>query len=42
MKVYNQTHLYIEQVSVDKDGDVIDRFYVIKDQHGPYEHSNEL
>lgn len=42
MKAYNHTHLYFEQISVDQEGDIIDRFYVIKEQHGPYEHSNEL
>lgn len=40
MKAYNRTHLYFEQVSDDKDGDVIDSFYVIKDHHGPYEPNN--
>lgn len=42
MKAYNHTHLYFEQISVDKEGDIIDSFYVIKEQHGPYEHSNQL
>lgn len=37
MKAFNKTHLYFEQVSDDKDGEVIDSFYIIKDHHGPYE-----
>lgn len=37
MKAFNKTHLYFEQVSDDKDGAVIDSFYIIKDHHGPYE-----
>ncbi|CAL1531231.1 unnamed protein product [Lymnaea stagnalis] len=36
MKVYNQTHLYMEQVSDDKDGAIIDRVMLIKDSHGSY------
>lgn len=36
MKFANKTHLYVEQVSDDRDGLVIDRFTVIKDYHGPY------
>uniref|UniRef100_U5ERP5 Purple acid phosphatase n=1 Tax=Corethrella appendiculata TaxID=1370023 RepID=U5ERP5_9DIPT len=36
MKAYNQTHLYFEQISVDKDGQVIDSFYIIKENHGSY------
>lgn len=40
MKAYNKTHLYFEQVSDDKDGAIIDSFYVIKDYHGPYEPNN--
>ncbi|CAH1261774.1 ACP7 [Branchiostoma lanceolatum] len=35
-KLHNSTHLYLEQVSDDKDGQVIDSIWVIKDQHGPY------
>lgn len=42
MKAYNETHLYFEQVSDDKDGAIIDSFYVIKDHHGPYEDANEI
>lgn len=42
MKAYNETHLYFEQVSDDKDGAIIDSFYVIKDHHGPYEGVNEI
>lgn len=36
MKAYNTTHLYFEQISVDKDGAVIDSFWIIKDSHGEY------
>lgn len=42
MKAYNATHLYFEQVSDDKDGAVIDSFYVVKDKHGSYEEFNEV
>lgn len=34
MKAHNKTHLYFEQVSDDKKGEVIDSFYIIKDSHG--------
>lgn len=37
MKAENGTHLYFEQVSVEKKGQIIDSFWLIKDQHGPYE-----
>ncbi|KAL4238971.1 hypothetical protein ACF0H5_003675 [Mactra antiquata] len=37
MKIYNNTHLYMEQVSDDKDGAIIDNFWLIKDKHGPYD-----
>ncbi|XP_014781554.1 acid phosphatase type 7 isoform X2 [Octopus bimaculoides] len=36
MKIYNSSHLYTEQVSDDKDGEVIDKMWLIKDTHGPY------
>ncbi|EEB14144.1 acid phosphatase precursor, putative [Pediculus humanus corporis] len=36
MKAYNKTHLYFEQVSVDKDGLVIDNFWIVKDFHKSY------
>lgn len=36
MKVLNKTHLYMEQVSDDKNGAIIDKFMLIKDKHGPY------
>jgi len=35
MNVYNSTHLYLEQVSDDQDGAVIDHMWLIKDTHGP-------
>lgn len=36
MKAFNTTHLYFEQISVDKEGAVIDSFWIIKDSHGVY------
>ncbi|BFZ07356.1 hypothetical protein BsWGS_10395 [Bradybaena similaris] len=36
MKFFNATHLYVEQVSDDKGGLIIDSFTLIKEQHGPY------
>jgi len=33
MQVFNSTHLHFEQVSIDKDGEVIDEFWLIKDDH---------
>lgn len=36
MKAYNQSHLYFEQISVDKEGQIIDSFWIIKDEHIPY------
>lgn len=36
MKIMNGTHLYMEQVSDDKNGAVIDSFWIVKDQHGSY------
>lgn len=36
LQVFNSTHLYMEQVSDDKEGDVIDRMWLIKDQHDSY------
>lgn len=35
MTVLNKTHLYLEQVSDDKGGAVIDKMMLIKDKHGP-------
>ncbi|KAM7349002.1 acid phosphatase type 7 isoform 2-T2 [Cochliomyia hominivorax] len=37
LKAYNSSHLYFEQVSDDKNGDIIDKFWIIKDQHESYE-----
>ncbi|XP_033735387.1 acid phosphatase type 7-like [Pecten maximus] len=34
MKVFNATHIYIEQVSDDKDGMIIDKIWYIKECHG--------
>uniref|UniRef100_A0A1A9WVN1 Purple acid phosphatase n=1 Tax=Glossina brevipalpis TaxID=37001 RepID=A0A1A9WVN1_9MUSC len=36
LKAYNRTHLYLEQVSDDKNGAIIDKFWIIKYRHGPY------
>jgi hypothetical protein len=35
MTVHNATHLYMEQVSDDKEGAVIDKVMVVKEKHGP-------
>lgn len=40
LKAINKTHLYLEQVSDDKMGAVIDSFWLVKDTHGAYENSN--
>lgn len=42
MKAYNNTHLYLEQVSDDKEGAVIDRVWLIKDSPYPPYDLNEL
>uniref|UniRef100_A0A8C5HC66 Purple acid phosphatase n=1 Tax=Gouania willdenowi TaxID=441366 RepID=A0A8C5HC66_GOUWI len=34
MQVFNATHLYLEQVSDDQDGKVIDSIWVVKEKHG--------
>lgn len=39
LKAFNGTHLYLEQVSDDKEGAVIDSFWIVKENHGPYERS---
>lgn len=39
LKAHNNTHLYLEQVSDDKEGAVIDSFYIVKKSHGPYKYS---
>ncbi|XP_023227268.1 acid phosphatase type 7-like [Centruroides sculpturatus] len=36
LTAYNSTDLYLEQVSVDKEGEVIDKVLIHKDHHGPY------
>ncbi|XP_077997692.1 acid phosphatase type 7-like [Glandiceps talaboti] len=36
MQIMNTTHVYMEQVSDDKGGEVIDKIMIIKDKHGPY------
>lgn len=37
MHAVNMTHIYFEQVSDDKNGDIIDRFWVVKEKHGSYD-----
>lgn len=37
MQIFNKTHLYLEQVSDNKDGEVIDTTWLIKDKHGRYD-----
>lgn len=37
MTAVNKTHMYFEQVSDDKNGDIIDQFWVVKDKHGSYD-----
>ncbi|KAF2900593.1 hypothetical protein ILUMI_05593 [Ignelater luminosus] len=39
LKAYNSTHLYLEQISADKEGEIIDSFWIIKDSHGAYPNS---
>ncbi|CAF1640020.1 unnamed protein product [Adineta ricciae] len=36
MNIYNASHLYLEQVSDDKGGKVVDSMWLIKSKHGPY------
>ncbi|PNF29564.1 Acid phosphatase type 7 [Cryptotermes secundus] len=36
MRIFNKTHLYMEQISVDKEGEVIDHIWLIKNSHGSY------
>lgn len=36
LKAYNKTHLHLEQVSDDKNGAIIDQFWIIKDKHEAY------
>ncbi|XP_054264808.1 acid phosphatase type 7-like [Macrosteles quadrilineatus] len=36
LQIHNSTHLYMEQVSDDLDGAVIDFVWLIKEKHGPY------
>ncbi|KAF7242251.1 Acid phosphatase type 7 [Varanus komodoensis] len=35
MQVFNRTHLWLEQVSDDQNGKVVDGIWLIKEQHGP-------
>ncbi|CAF1157139.1 unnamed protein product [Rotaria sordida] len=36
MNVHNASHLYLEQVSDDQGGKVVDNMWLIKSKHGPY------
>ncbi|XP_077292142.1 acid phosphatase type 7 isoform X2 [Arctopsyche grandis] len=36
LKAYNTSHLYIEQISDDQNGAVIDKFWIVKEKHGDY------
>jgi len=36
VKVHNSSHLYMEQVSDDKGGQVVDKLWLIQDSHGPF------
>lgn len=40
LKAFNSTHLYLEQISDDKLGAVIDSFWIVKESHGPYKYSH--
>ncbi|XP_035729511.1 acid phosphatase type 7-like [Vespa mandarinia] len=42
MKAFNNTHLYLEQVSDDKEGAVIDQFWLVKDNFMPSYDLKEL
>uniref|UniRef100_A0A8C5WZK3 Purple acid phosphatase n=1 Tax=Laticauda laticaudata TaxID=8630 RepID=A0A8C5WZK3_LATLA len=35
MQIVNKTHLWLEQVSDDQNGKVVDKIWLIQDQHGP-------
>ncbi|XP_063167808.1 acid phosphatase type 7 [Candoia aspera] len=35
MQIVNKTHLWLEQVSDDQNGKVVDKIWLIKDRHGP-------
>ncbi|XP_017771060.1 PREDICTED: acid phosphatase type 7 [Nicrophorus vespilloides] len=39
LKAFNKTHLYIEQVSDNKSGAIVDSFWIVKNFHGPYKNS---
>ncbi|CAK9302444.1 unnamed protein product [Gordionus sp. m RMFG-2023] len=42
MLISNLTHLYLEQISVDKQGKIIDNFWMIKEKDDPYEKDEDL
>nr|XP_033812885.1 acid phosphatase type 7 [Geotrypetes seraphini]XP_033812886.1 acid phosphatase type 7 [Geotrypetes seraphini]XP_033812887.1 acid phosphatase type 7 [Geotrypetes seraphini]XP_033812888.1 acid phosphatase type 7 [Geotrypetes seraphini] len=35
MQILNKTHIYLEQVSDDQDGRIVDNIWLIKEKHGP-------
>ncbi|XP_062996198.1 acid phosphatase type 7 [Elgaria multicarinata webbii] len=35
MQIFNRTHIWLEQVSDDQDGKVVDGIWLIKERHGP-------
>lgn len=37
MNVFNKSHIYFEQVSDEKNGTIVDNFWVIKNKHLPYD-----
>ncbi|XP_030378446.1 acid phosphatase type 7 isoform X3 [Scaptodrosophila lebanonensis] len=37
LKVHNSSHLYFEQVSDDRKGLIIDKFWIVKNSHGAYD-----
>lgn len=37
MKVVNSSHLYMEQISIDLEGAVIDHLWLVRDEHKPFE-----
>nr|CAD7268386.1 unnamed protein product [Timema shepardi] len=40
LTVHNQTHLFMDYVSIDKLGAVIDQFWLVKENHGSYKVPN--
>ncbi|XP_034235851.1 acid phosphatase type 7-like [Thrips palmi] len=42
VKAWNETHLYLEQISDDKDGEVIDFIWIIKDKHEAFNSNQQF